>query len=691
MPESNCYDCIRQNKHDMTLEASVTDARGCAPARSPSFAWPRGPRPADRNESSEVTRMPRNAPVGLLAALLLIAGHAAAFPTRADSKRSGSVVRTGLPTYQRIAVLVGLDRYACQDTAVLPHLHGARADVKALGQVLRTRYRFTGLPKTGMPSPPITLLDEQATKANVLRTLTDVAAVARRGDQVLLYFSGCGSCGDTQATLCPYDALAASPANDIWAGDLYKFVSDALARKGANGTVILDCSFGPPRGTHLGMDPATRRKYVARSGPPAGDQEETISESLGGIVADNGVLLTACAPSETAREAERGEGNWMGLFTQFLVDELTEGDYLQGQNWRALVDRIAPRVKQYVTEKLPNDPLTQTPTLYGDSEGAAAVSLFHPAAPKTPERADEADRVRLCTRYYGDDPSLGARLRERLSSWPLLQLVGDQAEITISVFQRPDGIRAYLSNSIGEILREMHYPSAQGDVTGRFLDGVEAEVRQTASGLLAYRWSGKLAERPADGRGPRVTVVATNAKGEKTDQIIVGEAVTVTVTADRPCYFTFYSILPSGGLERLPAAGQAEDCLPLSPGQPWQTTLRPDKLARYRLLVIAKDRREVDSDEVLGSLWEWTTSPHRFQTRPTPGPGCDRGRRLRRGRAGPRRPQNCAAVAHALVSRAARRAAVGTSGRSNRHCGMAAEVGYCRSVIGTSRPAGPQS
>ena len=136
---------------------------------------------------------------------------------------------------------------------------------------------------------------------------------------------------------------------------------------------------------------------------------------------------------------------------------------------------------------------------------------------------------------------------------------------------------------------------------------VQDEVNKRVGGLLAYRWPGKLAKKQGDtGAGLRVKMVATNAKNEKVDQITAGEPVTVTITAEKPCYFTFYAILPSGDFERRPSKSSSVDCEQLSPDQPWQKTFKPARAARYRFLVIAKDKPDVSSDEILRSLWEKT-------------------------------------------------------------------------------------
>ena len=174
-------------------------------------------------------------------------------------------------------------------------------------------------------------------------------------------------------------------------------------------------------------------------------------------------------------------------------------------------------------------------------------------------------------------------------------------------------MQGQLTNSAGEMVDELSYWRS-GDVeTGvtAFQDVVMAqvqdEVNKRVGGLLAYRWPGKLARRQDDaGAGLRVKMMVTNARGEQVDQITAGEPVTVTITAEKPCYFTFYAILPSGDFERRPSRNSSADGEQLSPGQPWQKTFKLARAARYRFLVIAKDKPDVSSDEILLRLWEST-------------------------------------------------------------------------------------
>jgi hypothetical protein len=534
--------------------------------------------------------MRRKILLGLAGALLLVGTCEAA-----------TTVTTGLSTYGRMAVLVGVDRYQCRDVKVFPDLHGCQTDVRRMGQTLYSKYRFSGLPTKGEPSQPIILLNEQATKQKILEKLKAVVAAAGNHDQVLFYFSGYGSFNG-KPTLCPYDALANSAANDILAGELYEFVSHetkGLKAKGATGIIILDCSFCPPQAQTLGLTAAVRQKRAARPFEAAENVEEQIRRPLDSIVGSNGVLITACEPGEVAREIERGDDIWMSIFTRFLVDELAIQDDQKLVNYRALVGNITPRIKRYVAGKFPADPFNQTPHLYCAAQEVVAKGLFSTGARELPKA--ESDRVRLRFNYFGDDAALGQSLRNEFASRPYLQMTDEQPEQSLFLFKGDDGLQGYMVNSVGEITDQLSYHSS-GEA-----GNVVEYVDQRAGSILAYRWPGKLPDQKGDRLPLKVKMVAKNAAGETVDQIQAGEPIMITVTAEQKCYFTFYAILPNGDFDRIPLKGQAEDCLALSPEQPWNPKpFRPSKCARYRLLVIAKDRPEVSSDGILRSLWEET-------------------------------------------------------------------------------------
>jgi hypothetical protein len=550
--------------------------------------------------------------LGKLACALLLVGLCEA--ATAASEGGGVLVRSGLTGYNRIAVLIGVDRYASRDVKVFPDLHGCRTDVQQIGQVLAGKYKFTGLPTHGAPSQPIILLNQEATKKRIMDTLWSVAAAAKKGDQVLIYFSGYGGYDKGQPTLCPQDAVAGSPERDILAGDLYTIVSDALKRKGAGGIVILDTAFLPPRAKNLGLAAAVRQKRAGR--PCEAPDEAAIGATLDKIVAGNGCLITACKPGEIAREFERGDDTWMSIFTRFLVEGLNEQSDSKNVDFAALVGTIAPRIGRYVADKFPDDPFNQTPEIhYTDGPGAMiARGVLSTGVAELPK--PETDRVRLQFHYFGDDPKLGQSLEDELRSRKYLDVTDQQPEQSLFLFKRSNGLQGYVVNGAGDIVSELSYRSATNEAASvvEFAETkVVNEVEKRAGGLLAFRWPGKLAQPKGEGTGLNVKMVVSNSGGPLSQNSVVqgNDPITVTVTGDAKCFITMYAILPSGDFLRRPPVGQAQDCEPLTPGEPWQRVLIPVKCARYRFLVIAKDRPDVSSDTILRSLWEKTKGDYK--------------------------------------------------------------------------------
>lgn len=104
-----------------------------------------------------------------IAASLVLLSFLGAGPERADAKG--------------VALLVGVSSY--RDKGV-PPLEGPANDVDAMRDVLVRRWKF-------LPADVRTLLNEQATKAAILRELNALLARSAPDDDVLVYFSGHGT------------------------------------------------------------------------------------------------------------------------------------------------------------------------------------------------------------------------------------------------------------------------------------------------------------------------------------------------------------------------------------------------------------------------------------------------------------------------------------------------------------------
>jgi len=169
------------------------------------------------------------------------------------------------------AVLVGVSRYPAGNGKY--DLDGPRYDVPALRDVLIRRYGFT-------PTNIEELVDEKATKANILAVLNKRVVAAQPGDRILFYFSGHGTSafdqgmlllasmiGPNSGALAPFDLQvssveAASQSMIIGHRDLRPILS--RLNPAARAWVVLDACYsenavrslgpaweGPPRAINL--------------------------------------------------------------------------------------------------------------------------------------------------------------------------------------------------------------------------------------------------------------------------------------------------------------------------------------------------------------------------------------------------------------------------------------------------------
>src|SRR5688572_3192595 len=132
------------------------------------------------------------------------------------------------------AVLIGVNKYKIAGA----DLRGCVNDVKNLQSVLTEFYDF--------PAGSITtLLDEKATKKNMQAAIRSIITQAKKGDVLLVHFSGHGSNvpdknGDEadkrDEILCPHDLDWKSPLSDDWLRTSFNKL-----RSGVSLTAIFDC------------------------------------------------------------------------------------------------------------------------------------------------------------------------------------------------------------------------------------------------------------------------------------------------------------------------------------------------------------------------------------------------------------------------------------------------------------------
>ncbi|MFS8085097.1 MAG: caspase family protein [Acidobacteriota bacterium] len=147
----------------------------------------------------------------VLAALSLTFIFLSGAPARAQGDRgigiSNNRVTALPPTAKRYAVVIGVDQYA--DTQITT-LGGASNDARTLARAL-TQY-------AGFPAEQVTLLasdqpaERQPTRGNILRRLSNLAAVVPPDGLLLISFAGHGIERSGQAFLLPSDAQV---SNDV--------------------------------------------------------------------------------------------------------------------------------------------------------------------------------------------------------------------------------------------------------------------------------------------------------------------------------------------------------------------------------------------------------------------------------------------------------------------------------------------
>ena len=203
------------------------------------------------------------------------------------------------------------------------------------------------------------LKDSEASRRQILAALDDLANTAAPDDTVLLYFSGHGATARGQFNLCPWDAQAESPVNDVKESDIKEWLTKLKAR---NVTLVLDCCFNDMEIKHRGMLPLFIPKTIRRHeiGPNTLDQDVNIAP-------ERAVILSATSPNGTALHiVPSSRPKWIGLFTMKLVQEM---DVAAPQTtYRALMADVQTDVQKWLDVNKPTKTgaaITQTPSLYG--------------------------------------------------------------------------------------------------------------------------------------------------------------------------------------------------------------------------------------------------------------------------------------------------------------------------------------
>jgi hypothetical protein len=259
------------------------------------------------------------------------------------------------------AVLIGINKYQVPGA----DLQGCVNDVKNLKGVLTTYYGFAD-------KDIATLTDAQATKKGMERAIKKLITKAKKGDVLLLHYSGHGSNvpddnGDESdhrdEILCPTDLDWKNPFRDDW---LRKALGKL--RREVNLTVIMDCCHsGTITRVMNPFDAPRRQRYLpcpldlmaTESGRKLrGTLRGQLGKAPRGrkrkkdiVHADiQELLITGCRDTQTSADAYIS-GSYNGALTYYLVESIKEAE---GKlTYRELHQRTAAKLKQEDFDQIP--------------------------------------------------------------------------------------------------------------------------------------------------------------------------------------------------------------------------------------------------------------------------------------------------------------------------------------------------
>jgi hypothetical protein len=263
------------------------------------------------------------------------------------------------------AVLIGINRYQVPGA----DLRGCVNDVKNLAQALTTYYGFSAQDITS-------LTDMQATKKSMQSAIHKLVASGKKGDTLLLHYSGHGSNvpddnGDEadhrDEILCPTNLDWNDPLRDDWLRTTFNKL-----RAGVNLTVIMDCCHsGSNTRAFTPLDAPIKERFLpcpldlmaTESGKKLrGTLRGQLGKAPRGrkrkgdiVHADiQEMLITGCRDTQTSADAQIG-GTFNGALTYYLVESMkeTKGNL----TYRELHQRT--------TAKLKNSQYDQVPQLEG--------------------------------------------------------------------------------------------------------------------------------------------------------------------------------------------------------------------------------------------------------------------------------------------------------------------------------------
>ncbi|OMB86957.1 caspase family protein [Mycolicibacterium conceptionense] len=254
------------------------------------------------------------------------------------------------------AVLIGVNRYRVPGN----DLRGCVPDVKNMAELLQQRYEFD-------PDDISLITDFKATKEAIETAVTGLVRGARRGDVLLLHYSGHGSnvpdddrdeSDERDEILCPTDLDWNDPLRDDWLRSVFDGLADGVSL-----TVITDsCHSGtvtralePPdapvieRYLPSPWDLAAAESGRGLAGPTRGTRRHKPAADVVHVDIPE-VLISGCRADQTSADAAIA-GGFAGALTYNLVEAVTESR--TPLSYRELHDQTCAKLKRGRYEQVP--------------------------------------------------------------------------------------------------------------------------------------------------------------------------------------------------------------------------------------------------------------------------------------------------------------------------------------------------
>lgn len=254
------------------------------------------------------------------------------------------------------AVLIGVNRYRVPGN----DLRGCVPDVKNMAELLQQRYEFD-------PDDISLITDFKATKEAIETAVTGLVRGARRGDVLLLHYSGHGSnvpdddgdeSDERDEILCPTDLDWNDPLRDDWLRSVFDGLADGVSL-----TVITDsCHSGtvtralePPNAPVIERylpspwDLAAAESGRGLAGPTRGTRRHKPAADVVHVDIPE-VLISGCRADQTSADAAIA-GGFAGALTYNLVEAVTESR--TPLSYRELHDQTCAKLKRGRYEQVP--------------------------------------------------------------------------------------------------------------------------------------------------------------------------------------------------------------------------------------------------------------------------------------------------------------------------------------------------